>query len=89
MLSPWSYSLYVTLPDFIKKQLLFEREIEGATRFSQIETEKLLAYFVDHELQRRKKENTYKGGFAPVTHYFGYQGRCSHPSLLDCSLGST
>ena len=24
-----------------------------------------------------------------MTHYFGYQGRCSHPSLVDCSLGST
>jgi 6-phosphofructokinase len=88
-LTPWSYSLYSTLPDFLKKQLLFEREIEGTTKVSQIETEKLISYYVDQELNRRKKQGQYKGAFAPVTHYFGYQGRCSHPSLFDCSLAST
>ena len=24
-----------------------------------------------------------------MTHYFGYQGRCSHPSIFDCELAST
>jgi 6-phosphofructokinase 1 len=48
-----------------------------------------MAYYVEQELARRKKAGKYKGGFAPVTHYFGYQGRCSHPSDFDCSLGST
>jgi hypothetical protein len=71
-LTPWSYSLYCTLPDFLKKELLFEREIEGTTKISQIETEKLIAYYVEQELARRKKQNRYKGSFAPVTHYFGY-----------------
>lgn len=47
-----------------------------------------MAYLVDEELKKRKKKAQYKGTFAPVTHYFGYQGRCSHPSLFDCSLGS-
>jgi pyrophosphate--fructose-6-phosphate 1-phosphotransferase len=56
----------------MKKQLLFEREIEGTTKISQIETEKLLAYFVEEELKERTKNGTYKGAFAPVTHYFGY-----------------
>lgn len=71
-LTPWSYSLYCTLPEFLKKQILFEREVEGLTKISQIETERLISYFVDLELQRRKSEGQYKGGFAPVTHYFGY-----------------
>lgn len=88
-LTPWSYSLYSTLPEFLKKQLLFEREIEGTTKISQIETEKLIAYYVEQELARRKKQKKYAGSFAPVTHYFGYQGRCSHPSIFDCQLGST
>jgi pyrophosphate--fructose-6-phosphate 1-phosphotransferase len=52
--------------------LLFEREIEGTTKISQIETEKLMAYFVEQELTRRKNKGQYKGAFAPVTHYFGY-----------------
>ena len=69
--------------------MLNEREIEGSVRLSQIETEKLIAYFVQKELERRKKAGTYNGTFAPVTHFFGYQGRSGHPSAFDCSLGST
>lgn len=48
-----------------------------------------MAYFVQKELEKRKKEGTYTGAFAPVTHFFGYQGRSGHPSAFDCSLGST
>lgn len=89
LLTPWSYSLFASLPDFFKVQILTNREVEGSVKLSMIETEKLLAYFVDKELAARKKAGTYKGAFAPVTHYFGYQGRSGHPSMFDCSLGST
>jgi hypothetical protein len=44
---------------------------------------------VNEELQKRKKKGLYKGSFAPVTHYFGYQGRAAHPTLFDSSLAST
>jgi len=44
---------------------------------------------VEEELKIRKKAGKYKGSFAPVTHFFGYQGRSGHPSHFDCSLGST
>ena len=40
-------------------------------------------------MARRKKVGQFKGSFAPVTHFFGYQGRAAHPSHFDCSLGST
>lgn len=89
ILSPWSFSLYITLPDFMKRQLVTEQQINGEVNLSQIETEKLIAYFVDLELKKRKEKGVYKGTFSPVTHFFGYQGRGSHPSLFDCSLGST
>lgn len=88
-MSPWSFSLYSTLPDFMRLQLVNEQEISGEVNLSQIETEKLLAHFVDAELKRRKTKGLYKGTFSPVTHFFGYQGRCAHPTLFDCSLGST
>jgi 6-phosphofructokinase len=69
---------------------LVEREIQGKSiKLSQIETEKLIAYLVEEELKQRKKLKTYKGSFAPVTHFFGYQGRSGHPSTFDCSLAST
>jgi 6-phosphofructokinase len=69
---------------------LVEREIQGKSiKLSQIETEKLIAYLVEEELKQRKKLKMYKGSFAPVTHFFGYQGRSGHPSTFDCSLAST
>ena len=33
-LTPWSFSLYVTLPDFLKKQILYEREVSGSVKIS-------------------------------------------------------
>lgn len=89
LLTPWSYSLFNSLPDFFKQQMLTEREIEGSVKLSQIETEKLIAHFVSIELAKRKNAGVYNGAFAPVTHFFGYQGRSGHPSAFDCSLGST
>ena len=88
-LSPWSFSLFATLPEFMKIQLINEQEISGSVNLSQLETEKLISYFVQIELKRRKNAGTYNGSFAPVTHFFGYQGRCAHPSTFDCNLGST
>lgn len=41
------------------------------------------------ELKARTKQGAFKGKFGPVTHYFGYQSRCSNPSIFDSSLGST
>jgi len=44
---------------------------------------------VEEELKIRKRLGHYKGTFAQVTSFFGYQGRSGHPSHFDCSLGST
>jgi hypothetical protein len=38
------------LPDFLKQQMLIERQLSGSIKLSQIETEKLVAYLVDEEL---------------------------------------
>lgn len=89
-LTPWSYSLMTTLPDFMRRQLIYEQEFgPGDINLSRLETEKLLAYFVAEELKIRKAARAYNGTFTPVTHFFGYQGRAAHPSAFDCSLGST
>lgn len=87
-LSPWSAGLFASLPAFLRRQLLNERESNGNIQLSQIETEKYLAYLVEIELKKRKKEGTYKGGFSPITSFFGYQGRCSFPSILDSHLAT-
>lgn len=46
VLSPWSYSIFISLPEFFRHQILGEREIAGEIKLSQLETERLLAYLV-------------------------------------------
>ena len=63
--------------------------MQGSLKFSHVGTEKLIAHLCEEELAKRKKAGKYNGAFAPVTHFFGYQGRSAHPSHFDCSLAST
>ncbi len=83
-LTAWSGALFDFLPLFIQRQLLLQREVSGNLRLSQIATEQLLASLVGLELDRRKKANTFKGKFAPVCSYGGYEARCATPSVFDC-----
>ncbi|GMH27377.1 hypothetical protein Nepgr_029220 [Nepenthes gracilis] len=84
-LSPWASALFEFLPPFIKKQLLLHPESDDSAQLSQIETEKLLAYLVEMEMNKRLKEGAYKGKkFNAICHFFGYQARGSLPSKFDC-----
>lgn len=87
-LSPWSLAVFQDLPDFTKKQLLLEREAHGTIQLTQIETERLLSHKIAIELEKRKAEKKYKGTYAAITHFFGYQGRCSFPSMFDNHLAT-
>jgi len=87
-MTPWSAAAFNSLPDFTKKQLVLEREASGEIQLSQIETERLLSHLVSIELKKRKANKEYnKGNFAPLCHFFGYQGRCAFPSRFDNNLG--
>eukprot|EP00698_Gefionella_okellyi_P006250 TRINITY_DN15641_c0_g1_i1.p1 TRINITY_DN15641_c0_g1~~TRINITY_DN15641_c0_g1_i1.p1 ORF type:complete len:1234 (+),score=321.17 TRINITY_DN15641_c0_g1_i1:35-3703(+) len=89
LFTPWSRALFQTLPPSIQKQLLIERESHGSVQLSQIHTEKLLEDLVAAELKRRKTAGQYKGAFACIGHYIGYQGRSALPSEFDCNLAYT
>jgi 6-phosphofructokinase 1 len=86
-----SYSAPVLkrLPKYMRRQMLTRLDPDGNVSISNIETERFLADEVGKELARRKRQGTYSGSFAPVCHFFGYQGRSSTPSLFDCSLATT
>jgi len=92
-LTQWSRALFESLPDFIQQQLLLERQSNKALQLSQLETERLVAWLVEDELNQRKKQGTYKGGFSSVCQFLGYQARCSMPSDFDSdyayALGAT
>lgn len=80
-LSPQSRSCFAHLPEEIQKQLLFDRDPHGNVQVSLIETEKLLALAVQRELTIR----SFKGKFAPQTHFFGYEGRAGFPTNFDAN----
>lgn len=93
MLSTESCDIYRSLPKNIAKQLTLDRDPHGNVQVSLIETEKLLIEMVAKRLAQLKAEGSYKGKFATINHFFGYEGRCAIPSNFDAdytySLGVT
>ncbi|WP_370519552.1 diphosphate--fructose-6-phosphate 1-phosphotransferase [Paludibacter sp. 221] len=93
LLSPDSCQVYRSLPKGIARQLTLDRDPHGNVQVSLIETEKLLIEMVAKRLAMLKAEGKYKGKFASINHFFGYEGRCAIPSNFDAdytySLGYT
>ncbi len=73
-----------SIPEEIQIQLLMDRDPHGNVQVSQIETEKLFLEMVKIELNKRKQSGAYKGKFAGMTHFCGYEGRSGLPSNFDC-----
>ena len=82
-LSKASCDLYRSLPKGIARQLTLDRDPHGNVMVSQIETEKLLIEMVGKRLAQLKANGEYKGKFAALNHFFGYEGRCAMPSNFD------
>ncbi len=70
------------LPKSLQQQLRMDRDPHGNIQLSHVKTETLLL-----ELTEKKLANCfdYKGKFAPVCHFFGYEGRCAYPSHFDAN----
>ena len=92
-LSADNSALYASLPATVARQLTLDRDPHGNVQVSLIETEKLLAEMVGVKLDEWKKDGKYAGKFSPLTHFFGYEGRCAAPSNFDAdycyALGRT
>ncbi|MCH9626663.1 MAG: Pyrophosphate--fructose 6-phosphate 1-phosphotransferase [Chlamydiales bacterium] len=69
-----------SFPKEIAEQLELEKDPHGNVQLSQIATEQLLTHIVEQVLKER---SDYKGKFAPVHHFFGYEGRACLPSNFD------
>lgn len=82
-LSPENGEFYASLPKSVAQQLTLDRDPHGNVQVSLIETEKLLAEMVGKRLKNWKKMGKYTGKYKVLTHFFGYEGRCSAPSNFD------
>ena len=82
-LSSENSSVFKSLPNLIKAQLLMDRDPHGNVQVSKIETEKLLISMIEEKLALLKKEGKYSGKFSTQSHFFGYEGRCAFPSNFD------
>ncbi len=79
-LTAQSSAVLAELPPGIQAQLLLDRDPHGNVQVSLIETEKMLIEMVAREMETR---DAYKGKFKALNHFFGYEGRCAHPSNFD------
>ena len=70
-----------SLPEEVAKQLALGRDPHGNVQVSLIETEKMLSEMCAKRLEQGK----FKGKFAALHHFFGYEGRCATPSNFDCN----
>jgi len=82
-LSSENSSVFKSLPNLIKAQLLMDRDPHGNVQVSKIETEKLLISMIEEKLTELKKAGKYSGKFSTQSHFFGYEGRCAFPSNFD------
>jgi len=82
-LSAASYNVLHSLPHEIGREFLMDRDPHGNVQVSLIETEKLLIGMAKKKLTELKAAGTYKGKFAALAHFFGYEGRCAFPSNFD------
>jgi pyrophosphate--fructose-6-phosphate 1-phosphotransferase len=82
-LSKENAATFETLPENVAHQLSLDRDPHGNVQVSLIETEKLLSDMCEAQLAKWAKEGKYKGKFATLHHFFGYEGRCAAPSNYD------
>ena len=82
-LSEENLKVFNSLPVGVARQLALDRDPHGNLQVSLIETEKLLSTMVSQKLEKMKKKGLYKGKFAALHHFFGYEGRCAAPSNFD------
>jgi pyrophosphate--fructose-6-phosphate 1-phosphotransferase len=81
-LSPEVQKTLSYLPEKIAKQLLLDRDPHGNVQVSHIATEELLIQLVQKQLAETPH---FKGKFAPIGHFLGYEGRCGYPSNFDAN----
>ncbi|GBC96000.1 Pyrophosphate--fructose 6-phosphate 1-phosphotransferase [bacterium HR16] len=88
-LSDHSARVYGSLPQDIQAVLL-RRDSHGNVPLSQVETERLLIDLVSDRIRElQAKGEAQEVRFSPLSHFFGYEGRCAAPSNFDADYAYT
>lgn len=88
-LSDHSARVYGSLPQDIQAVLL-RRDSHGNVPLSQVETERLLIDLVSDRIRLLQAEGEAQAvKFSPLSHFFGYEGRCAAPSNFDADYTYT
>ncbi|GHU38012.1 pyrophosphate--fructose 6-phosphate 1-phosphotransferase [Betaproteobacteria bacterium] len=80
-LTPANARLWSSLPVYVVRMLLAERDSHGNLQVSLIPTERMLGDMV----KERVGEIDARIPFAAHYHFFGYEGRCGAPTLFDAA----
>ncbi len=80
-LSQNSLFFFKLLPAVVQNQIFLERDPHGNIPLSQIQTELVIVEWVKNKLKSRAD---FKGKFAPIVHFLGYEGRSAFPTQFDC-----
>lgn len=98
-LSPAGKTSFLALPEVIQTKLLMDRDSHGNLQVSQIPSELLFVESIAEkvlmiqanpgaflsDLSDKDLAALAKFSFAPLTHFFGYEGRCGAPSRFDAA----
>ena len=79
LLSSETRSLFLSLPEYVRKMMLSERDSHGNLQVSLIPTERLLVDMVRERIAKIDPSVPFK----THCHFFGYEGRCGAPSRFD------
>jgi diphosphate-dependent phosphofructokinase len=82
-LSSNSRACFDLLPQTVQNQLFLDRDPHGNVQVSKIETERLLAFLVEQQLDCLKKKGEFCGKFNYQSLFCGYEGRSALPSNFD------
>ena len=80
-LSQANARLFASLPAYVVKMMLADRDSHGNLQVSLIPTEQLLVDMV----RARVKQLDAKIPFGAHCHFLGYEGRCGAPTLFDAA----
>ncbi|MBI60355.1 diphosphate--fructose-6-phosphate 1-phosphotransferase [bacterium] len=81
-LSATNKTILQQFPAYIQNQLLLERDAHGNIQLSRLETERLLIDLVKHYLAEQDPNFSFHG----IPHFYGYEGRCTHPNSFDANF---